>query len=51
MMDPQETTTLPKELEWVLCSLQFNDTILIVAEGLNDLPSPLLPGNSHEADQ
>ena len=40
-MDPQQTTTtLPQErttAEWVLCSLQFDDLMLIAPEGLNDL--------------
>ena len=39
-MDPQKTTTLPREnvtLEWTLCSPHFDDIILIAPERLNDL--------------
>ena len=40
-MDPQQTTTLPQEktmIEWALCSLQFDDVVVMAPEGLNDLP-------------
>ena len=41
-MDPLKTKVTPVwekiTVEWVLCSLQVDDLVLIAPEGLNDLP-------------